>query len=409
MKRITVWHIGGEDVRLRIPLLEVLRRHGFAIGAVGSEPGQQFADAGIPYWSYPLRRGPSPLSDLTSWRHLHRLFRTHRPDIVHAFDTKPTYLVPSAGRRAGIPARVCTITGLGYLFSSSSLFARSLRPAYHYLQRRACQASSVTIFQNEDDRKYFLDRQMVEPGRDRLVRGSGVDCEELMKGLPDDGAMARLREELGLDGRRVVTMISRLVVQKGVRVFVDAAAEIRNRDRDVAFLLVGPYSAEARGAISPQEALGGRLDVRYLGARSDIAAILAVSDMCVLPSYYREGVPRVLLEAGAMGLPLIATDMPGCCDVVTDGWNGLLIPPRDASHLVSAIRRLLASAQERAEMGARSKTFVRDNFSLARVAEAYGGIYTTLMADLSRLEGHPDEARLAFQASSSPSGINSIL
>lgn len=376
---ITVWHVGGEDVRFRIPLLALLREQGFVVGAVGSEPPGPFERAGIPYWRYELRRRPSPLADLASGRRLQALFQHHRPDVVHAFDTKPTYLAPPAARRAGVPGRVCTITGMGYLFSSRAPLALLLRPAYRFLQRRACRDSSVTIFQNENDRDFFLRSGIVEEGRARLVRGSGIDLDDLERRRTVGEPLERLRADLGLKGQRVVIMVSRLVAQKGIREYLSAAARVRALHDDVVFLLVGPATREERGSIPAEEVirLAGR-DVAYLGARDDVPALLSLSDLCVLPSYYREGVPRVLLEAGGLGLPLIAADMPGSRDVVRDGWNGLLVPPRDAASLAGAITRLLESRTLRAEMGERAKRRVQEEFSLKTVAGAYTAIYRSI-------------------------------
>jgi len=378
---ITVWHVGGDDIRFRIPLLSILRDQGFGVGAAGTEGEGPFQKAGIPYFRFTMRRRPSPLGDLATGRELTALFRRHRPDAVHAFDTKPTYLAPSAALAAGIPARICTITGMGYLFSSRAPMALLFRPAYRMLQRRACRDSSVTVFQNEEDRRAFLENRIVVPGRDRLVRSSGIDLDLLESRRPGAETLERLRGELGLSGRRVVIMVSRLVAQKGIREYLAAAAAVRSRRDDVVFLLAGPSTKGERGSVAAEEVrrLAGR-DAVYLGARDDVPALLALSDVFVLPSYYREGVPRVLLEAGAMGLPVIAADVPGSRDVVRDGWNGLLVPPRDAVALASAVEKVLDAPALRAEMGARGRGRVQEEFSLAGVAGAYAAIYRAILA-----------------------------
>lgn len=378
MSRAKIWFIGGEDVRFRIPLLIELRRRGFEVAAVGSEGGDAFRAPSIPYYRYELKRGVGPLADIQAYRQLTRLFRDHAPDVVHAFDTKPSIYAPIAARKAGVPGRVRTITGMGHVFSSRSPLALALRPVYRTLNAWASRASGVTIFQNEDDRDYFLRHRMVEPGREALVRSSGIDVQEFLSRKPDPQNLARLRGELGLQGRTVVTMIARLVKQKGVREYLQAARLARHEVANVVFLLIGPASSEGRKAVPVKEVEGSE-DVRYLGPRKDVAALLALSDVLVLPSYYREGVPRILLEGGAMGLPLITTDMPGCRDVVRDGWNGHLVPTRDGRALATAIVRLLQSPQERVEMGSRSIRHVVENFSLDVVADAQAEIYQDLL------------------------------
>src|SRR5207249_2148981 len=244
-----------------------------------------------------------------------------------------------AGRfdRCSVPAPVAERTAgarlrRGYLFSSRSPLALSLRPVFRFLQRRAAAATGVTIFQNPDDRAYFRRHRLVRPGRDALVLGSGIDFTPLQV---DGAAVGRLRRELSLEGRLVVTMISRLVAQKGVRDFIHAAALVRQQRPDSVFLLIGPASSEGRGAVSSREVERSARDVRYLGPRSDVSDLLALSDLFVLPTYLREGIPRVLLEAAALGLPLVTTDTPGCKEIVRDGWNGLLVPPQDPRRLAA--------------------------------------------------------------------------
>ncbi len=379
----TVWHVGGEDIRLRIPLLLALRERGFNVGAVGSEDGNAFADCNIPYFRYTLERGINPLADLRTRTQLFDLLSKHKPDIVHGFDTKPAIISPLVAKKAGIPGRVRTITGMGYVFSSTSTLALALRPIYHYLQRRASTATGITVFQNPDDREYFHKHRMVQDGRDDLVLGSGIDIEGFMKNRPNPEKLAVLRRELGLEGQLVVTMIARLVVSKGVREYLQAASIVRQKMENVTFLLVGPLSSEGRQAIAINEIQEQVNIVHYLGPRNDIPALLSLSDLFVLPSYYREGVPRVLLEAGAMELPLIATDMPGCKEVVRDGWNGLLVPPRDVKALATAMLQLLKSQDERALMGNRSGLHVRENFTLEQVADAYAKIYYRVLGLLN--------------------------
>jgi glycosyltransferase involved in cell wall biosynthesis len=375
----TVWHVGGDDVRLRIPLLLELRKRGFGVAAVGSESGAIFAKSNIPYFRYSLDRWINPVADMCSVSQLRQLLLKHRPDIVHGFDTKPAIMAPIAARHVGIHGKVCTVTGLGYIFSSNTPLALALRPVYRYLQRHASDAAQVTVFQNPDDQAYFRSRRIVREGRDALVLSSGVDIEGLLSVLHDQEALRYKRTELGLDGRLVVTMVARLVQHKGVREYLRAAAVIKQQRTDVAFILVGPSASEGRQAVSLRELgqYGGF--VQYLGLRRDVPSLLALSDLFVLPSYYPEGVPRVLLEAGALGLPVVTTDMPGCREAVRDGWNGLLVPPRDVAALARAVTQILSSSEQREAMGMRSRIHIAERFSLAHVADAYEEIYRRVL------------------------------
>jgi glycosyltransferase involved in cell wall biosynthesis len=379
-----VWLVGSDDIRLRIPYLVELRRRGFDVTMVGSEPPDPFAAQEIPYHRYSLSRALDPLADWRAYRELLALFRNHRPSVVHAFDTKPGILASFAARKAGVPVRVRTLTGMGYVFSSRSPLALLLRPVDHLMQAVASRAASLTVFQNRDDEAYFLRHRLARADASELVPGSGIDVELLRSQSPSDDALPALRRELGIEGDHVVTMVSRLVRTKGVAEFCAAAGAVRRERPDCTFLLVGPVTSEGWQAV-PQSEVEGNPNVRWLGPRPDVAALLAISDVFALPTFYREGIPRALLEAGAMGLPLIATDMPGCRDVVRDGWNGILVPPRNARALTLALLALLdAEPDALRQMGANSRAHVEQHFTLDLVADAYADIYRRALDRASR-------------------------
>ncbi|MEM7725448.1 MAG: glycosyltransferase family 4 protein, partial [Cyanobacteria bacterium P01_A01_bin.45] len=321
----------------------------------------------------------SPVADIRSRQQLFEIFQQCKPDIVHGFDTKPAIMAPVVAKKALVPGRVRTITGMGYVFSSNSIAATALKPVYRYLQKKASDATQVTIFQNSDDRKYFQDYRMVDDDKYELVLGSGVDISNLKNRLSAQDRLVDLRRELDLDGKLVVTMVARLVVTKGVKEYLRAAKLVKQQVDRVKFILVGPISSEGRQAISLREIEKYGDSVEYLGQRNDVPALLSLSDIFVLPSFYREGVPRVLLEAGAMKLPLITTNMPGCKEVVKDGWNGLLVPPKDAESLALAIAKLLESEKLRKEMGSRAYEYVNLEFSLNSVVDAYEKIYRQIL------------------------------
>jgi glycosyltransferase involved in cell wall biosynthesis len=377
--RPDVWLVGSEDIRLRIPYLHELRGRGFDVTLVGSEPEETFRAQEIPYHRYSMSRALNPVADLSSFRQLLALFRAHRPPVVHSFDTKPGALASFAALKAGVPVRVRTLTGMGYVFSSRSPLALALRPVDHVLQAAASRAASLTVFQNRDDQAYFLRHRLARRDASTLVPGSGIDVELLRSRRPPAEELAALRQELDVASGPVVTMVSRLVRTKGVREFCAAAGAVRRERPDCTFLLVGPLGSEGWQAVSRSE-VEGNPDVRWLGPRPDVPALLAISDIFALPSFYREGIPRALLEAGAMGLPLVATDMPGCRDVVMDGWNGVLVPPRNAEALARALLELLdAGPDALRQMGDNSRAHVEQHFTLELVTDAYADIYRQLL------------------------------
>ncbi|MBQ18774.1 MAG: glycosyl transferase family 1 [Planctomycetaceae bacterium] len=374
-RRPRAWIIGGGGLQLRIPLMRLLEQRGFEMAAVGPGATDAFAAAGFCYHRFPLRRALNPLADFRASQALQRLFLQHRPDLVHCVNTKPTLLVPPAARRTGVAGCIRTITGLGALFSSSSPLALSLRLVYRQLQRKSERHCDFTVFQNPNDREYFRHHRMSFPGRDTVVLGSGIDVEAVRARQGSSTVLSGLRRELQLDGQApVVMMAARLIRPKGVGEFLEAATAVRRVRPEVTFLLVGPEVREGP-AIFPIERVRDCPDVRFLGWRDDVADLMAISDLLVLPSYFREGIPRVLLEGAALGLPLITTDMPGCREVVTDGVNGLLVPARNGPQLATAVLELLDDPTRCRDMGRASRILVEKTFHLETVAAAYADIY----------------------------------
>lgn len=375
----TIWAIGGEDVRMRIPILKKLSERGFSVAAVGSEEPQPFERAGITYHRYDLNRGFSPISDWRSMQQLVELFKLHQPDVVHAFDTKPAMIVPYAARKANIKGVVRTVTGMGWVFSSNSPLALLLRPVYRKIQYGASNLSDFTIFQNLDDKQYFEKHQLIDTKKSVLVRGSGVDPDDLLLNTPTTESLNELRRNLNLEGKFTIVMVSRLVKNKGVVNYLEASRIVKRSLPNCHFLLVGPQSSEGSQAV-PLKIIRQYSDsVDWLGLRNDVSAILSLCDIFVLPTYYREGVPRVLLEAGLKEVPLITTDMPGCRDVVIDGYDGLLIPPKDSLALAKAIIKLASDQDMRISMGANAKSYVEKNFLLSSVLQSYLDIYSRLL------------------------------
>jgi glycosyltransferase involved in cell wall biosynthesis len=208
-----------------------------------------------------------------------------------------------------------------------------------------------------------------------LIGSSGVDVEAFEAAQTQMRSNAKLRAELGLGDSEVVLTVSRLTVQKGIPTLLEAAAIVHAVRPGVRFLLVGPRESE--GPFAVDRALIDRYApyVITLGARSDVPALLGLSDVFVCPTEYREGIPRVLLEAGLAGVPMVATRVPGCDDVVTENWNGHLVPQRDPAALAAAILDLLQDPARASAMGKRSIELVRREFDLNVVADRYADLY----------------------------------
>ena len=314
--------------------------------------GARFAEHGLRWVVLPMDRASlNPLREAMTVRHLTRLLRRERPQLIHNFTVKCAVYGALAARLAGVPAVVNAVAGMGYVYASNGLKARLLRPVVNALMRSTLgHGDSRLILQNPDDAAALTESRLVPPDRIRIIRSSGVNVDRFRPVVHDDTAPLR------------VLLAARLLREKGVGEFVEAARMLRERGRKVQFLLAGTPDSGNPSSFEHREVDRWHREglVDWLGHVDDMPALMRTVHVMALPSYYREGVPRSLIEGAASGLCLITTDLPGCREVVTaHGVDGLQVPPRDAPSLAALVmqldedralvKRLGASARERAE------------------------------------------------------------
>jgi glycosyltransferase involved in cell wall biosynthesis len=371
--------IGGEDHFRRIPFLIALRDKGFRISAAGSGEPSAFVRAGLDYHLVNFARFVSPLSDWAALKAISKLIADLRPRLVQCFDTKLNVLVPLAARGFRDVHIVSTINGLGWLYSSHSPLALGLRPVYRALQRLADRSTATTVFQNHDDHAFFKRHRMVGTRPNVVIPGSGVDIGRFEQAAVKGPSPAEIRYALGLGNSEVVITVTRMTRQKGIPTLLKAAALVHRNRPGVRFLLVGPRESEGRMAVSQAEIDRHAPYVQALGPRSDVPALLRAADVFAFPTELREGVPRVLLEAAIAGCPIVTTRMPGCTDVIRDGWNGFLVPPHASRILAERILDLLRDRDNAQAMGARAAQFVSREFNLGITVARYAAVYEQLL------------------------------
>ena len=325
--------------------------------AIGGDISARLRAIGAESHDIPLdNQSLNPLAMLRTVRALTRAFAELRPDAVIAYTVKPVTLGAAAAARARVPRFVSLITGVGYAFSGGNSVKRRLSElAATVLYRRALRQSSAIVFQNPDDRDLFRARGLL-PARPEpvLVGGSGID---LVQFSPEP-----------LPGGCRFLMISRLLGDKGLREYGEAARRLKVKHPEARFALVGYFDnspdAVSRDELAAIEAGG----VEYLGRMDDVRGAIAGCNVYVLPSY-REGTPRSVLEAMAMGRAIVTTDAPGCRQTVDDGRKGFLAAPRDAGSLEAAMARFIADPDLIAPMGAESRRIAEERFDVNRVNE----------------------------------------
>lgn len=365
--------VAGEDCHLRLPFINKLRALGLNVALCGSNPS---FDQGDEYFFFGLSRFFSPFKDLRTIFQLYSIFRNYKPDIVHAFDTKAAIYSMFAAKCARVPVRIKTVNGMGRLYTESAkpdFKSRCMRLVYQLLQKISSYCAHYVVFQNADDQLYFLQEKMSEAGNSRVILSSGIDAEDFQTKLANK-KIPLISEQK--DERLVFLMVSRLLKSKGVFEYLDAAKALSERYSNLKFLLVGGYAAEGADAISKNTIEAYSDCVQYLGVRQDVPQIMQQADVFVFPSYYREGVPRVLLEAGLSELPSITTDMPGCKDVVVDGKNGWLVNIRSAEDIINKMEFLLdLDKNQIRNFGKEAKRIVTAKFNLDFVVSQYADLY----------------------------------
>jgi glycosyltransferase involved in cell wall biosynthesis len=356
----------------RLAIAERLAAVGYDVHAA-TPPGRfcaAIAAAGIPHHPIQIdRQGLNPLRDVATIKRLADLYRQLRPELVHHVAIKPMIYGTIAAKIAGVPAIVNAMPGTGYLFVSKQLLAWAIRPGVKSAFRLLLNGrNSRVILENGDDRKTWIAARVMRPDRVVVMPGCGVDTEAFRPVPPPPGPP-------------LVVLAARLLSYKGVAEFVDAARILKSRGARARFALLGDGDPGNPASIPAERLRQWQEDgvVELLGWQDDVAKVFAQAGIVCLPSHGGEGVPRSLLEAAACGRPIVTTDVPGCRDIVHDGDNGFLVPPRQAAPLADALERLIDDDDLRRRMGARGRERALAEFSVDIVAAQTLQLYDELL------------------------------
>lgn len=355
---VIIYNTARYLLNLRSDLIRVLFSEGARVSAIvpRGEGVDELRALGVVVYEWNVsEHGTNPLMEWKSFRHLKCLVKEARGDIVFNFTVKPVVYGSLAAGRARRCRIFSMITGRGYLFGGDSLKQRVMRRAVLPLYSRALRYNARVFFQNSEDMDFFVRRRLVTADQSVIIDGSGVDVEKFAP-----------RPEEAVPG--TFLLAARLLKEKGIVEYVAAARRLKAVYPDARFQLLGPFVTAPTGirdeTMREWESEG---IIEYLGETSDVRPYLASSFVFVLPSYYGEGLPRVSLEALAMGKPIITTDWPGCREVVGRGPNGVLVPVRDSAALAEAMELFLKNPGLAAEMGRKSRMLAERRFDVRRV------------------------------------------
>lgn len=356
-KKVSICLVGSEDAHKRIGLAQCLIRNNFDVTILGTK--DYAYPEGIRYLGYNLNRKFNPISDFKTILEYRRILKSNNFDIVQTFDTKPAFILPFA--IFGLKSKIIrTITGMGTIFMSNALKFKIFRIFYktcHFLVRGRVYH---TTFQNEDDRKYFIDNKLVNTSNSSLIYGSGIELTNSKE------------RTINKDRDFTFICVSRLVYEKGIINYLEAAKICRDNNHRFKFLLVGPLEEESKRLnLQIVEQYSNVVD--WLGPRKDVQELMLDSDAFVLPTF-REGFSRVLLEASALGLPSITTDVPGTNEIIRHLQEGLHIEVDNSEDLANAMIKLASDREFAAELGKNAKLHVKQ-FSLDVISDKYIELY----------------------------------
>lgn len=370
MKLFIVVNVDWFFLSHRLPVALAAREAGWDVTIVTADTGKlkDIEAEGLRAVNLPMSRsGKNIFQELRAFFFLYRLYRREKPDVVHHVGIKTILWGSLAAKFASLLGVVNAISGLGGFFAkeNDSLMAKLLPSVLRFSHERD---NLLVIFQNQEDKELYLKNGFINESQARFIKGSGIDLNEFSY-TPEPS-----------EGKIIVLLTCRIIREKGVFVLTDAAEKLRTEyEEKVEFWIVGALD-DHPDAITKEEMddVCDGLYIKWLGRREDVKELLQQCHIFAFPSYYMEGLPKSLIEACAIGRPIVTTDNIGCRDVVTDGLNGYLVPVKDVNALAEKIKVLIDNRELRSKMRRAAREKAEKEFSVDDVIKKHLAIYQEL-------------------------------
>lgn len=356
----------------RLPIGVTAKDAGYDVTIVSEDTGvsDKIREAGLKTINLPINKAGTNIKDeIKTFFFLYKLFRREKPDIVHLVGLKTMLWGSLACRLAGVKAMVSAVCGLGVLFDEEHAHSFMTRSILKVLRVTHKKKRLAVIFQNNDDKAIFLNAKIMKEEQCAFTNGSGINLQNYdYTPEPTDGLIR-------------IIFTARMVEDKGTLILIDAAKKLEAEYKGkVQFLLCGGLDTNPNGIT--KEMLESRCDgeyIQWLGHRKDVLELLKQSHIMAFPSWYREGLPKSVIEAEAIGRPVVTTDSVGCRDTVVDGKNGYMIPIKDSDALAMALKKLIDNPERRQTMGKNAREFAVKRFDIKDVVKVHMDVYDNIL------------------------------
>ncbi|MDR2440413.1 MAG: glycosyltransferase family 4 protein [Planctomycetaceae bacterium] len=357
--------------QLRRELIQTLIYNGHHVTVITPEGPfiEQIKSLGATVELIDMQRYVSIKTDIASVFQIYHILKKDKYDIVYTMTVKPNIYGMIAAKLAGIPKRFGLVCGLGYGFvQPQNMKQRLFQYILHKMYRLGGLCTNQYVFQNFDDRDLMIEKNIISKDKTVVIKSSGIDLELYSPNNVNKNQVIRIRNnEFGVnDDTIVVGVITRMTVTKGIRDFIQASRIATEWNIKVMFIAVGECELDDSDYLQRNE-LKETSNFKWLGFRTDIKELLQCIDIVTLPSFYREGIPRILLEGMAMHKPIVTTDNVGCRETVDNGVNGFIVPIKEPNKLADAIKKLVLDKNLREQFGENSFLKVKKEFEIKSV------------------------------------------